>query len=748
MKSPFCYNKFPNGSIVGFLLILTLSFSGFFMGNSFANSSISGGVWHDINGSGKNEGEAFINGFTVQLFNNHDELINSSVTGGAGVYSFDNLETGIYYIKFLILEPNVITNYSMDCSITNSNGIGTTNNIEIGSDTSIININAGYYILPIFGGDCWRDKNKDGIQDNNEFGFSNVEVWLYRAIDTAVIDYTVSDLNGKYHFGPNPDITPGAYFIKFGIPHTFHIAPPDKGNEDNDSDADSTSGKALNLLIKSGDEVKNIDCGFFITPPISCDGESARECLETQVFCDLEQMNEYCVIMNPTWIQVPIPGCGSGYAFHNPSWYSFVAQSEKISLIIHATNCVSGGGNIGIQWGVYDRCDLQGPVILQCPCVFPGDIDVDLKGLKPGQTYYFFIDGCSGTMCSFWLEFINGVGVPEVLGPKNINCENQSQNFDNIKVGEQVTLVLEDVYNATHYYWKIDGDLIETDEPRLITQFYRSGVYDICVSGSNGCKEGDNYCIQLNVVGLPCPESTIFKNISRESCIGACDGMISIDSISNAVDPLTFLWSNGSKEHIINNLCAGEYTVIIKDSIGCYTLDTIAVLPGTEIIINVDTIVNIQENTYGAIILSVNEGKYSYEWTGPNQFTSNNLLLLNLKESGCYKLMITDKDSGCTKDTTICIEDLTNNNDHIKSDDITIYPNPANEQLNIDFQNFSEFESDIKITDLSGKNIFISFISKNERFVNVKTGHLPVGLYVLDIRSKNKIIHRKFEIVK
>ena len=72
--------------------------------------------------------------------------------------------------------------------------------------------------------------------------------------------------------------------------------------------------------------------------------------------------------------------------------------------------------NIGIQWGIYDDCDLQGPVILQCPCVSPGDIAVNLYGLTIGQTYYFFIDGCSGTMCSYWIEILSGGGVPVGIG--------------------------------------------------------------------------------------------------------------------------------------------------------------------------------------------------------------------------------------------------------------------------------------------------------------------------------------------
>lgn len=147
--------------------------------------------------------------------------------------------------------------------------------------------------------------------------------------------------------------------------------------------------------------------------------------------------------------------------------------------------------------GIYDDCDLQGPVILQCPCVEPGDIDVYLNGLTVGQTYYFFIDGCSGTRCTYWIEIIYGGGTPTVLGPENVVCGSEFPDCQDICVGADVTFIMEDVFNASHYVWNINGNEIETDDPQVTTQFDAEGTYNICAYGYNDCNQGSHFVLMF-----------------------------------------------------------------------------------------------------------------------------------------------------------------------------------------------------------------------------------------------------------
>ena len=55
---------------------------------------------------------------------------------------------------------------------------------------------------------------------------------------------------------------------------------------------------------------------------------------------------------------------------------------------------------------------------------------------------------------------------------------------------------------------------------------------------------------------------------------GNCDGYIIANSLSS-FNPITYLWSNGGTGTNITGLCAGVYSVVITDSLGCSIEDTV-----------------------------------------------------------------------------------------------------------------------------------------------------------------------------
>ena len=167
------------------------------------------------------------------------------------------------------------------------------------SGDEIDNIDAGLYRPILIGDQCWRDQNTNGLQDGGEFVMPNVEVWLYKSSDNTEIDYEVTDANGLYYFGTDEAIKPGEYYVKFGIPATFLVTIKDAGAEDLDSDADPATGETDDIVFLSGDSNTDIDCGFYVEPPNDCDGVSAQECADAEVICELQELNEFCMSMDP-----------------------------------------------------------------------------------------------------------------------------------------------------------------------------------------------------------------------------------------------------------------------------------------------------------------------------------------------------------------------------------------------------------------------------------------------------------------
>ncbi|MDK4076810.1 carboxypeptidase regulatory-like domain-containing protein, partial [Staphylococcus pseudintermedius] len=67
------------------------------------------------------------------------------------------------------------------------------------------------------GDKVWDDLNKDGIQDDNEPGISNVKVTLKDA-DGNVLDTRTTDANGSYLF---ENVKEGDYTIEFETPEGY-----------------------------------------------------------------------------------------------------------------------------------------------------------------------------------------------------------------------------------------------------------------------------------------------------------------------------------------------------------------------------------------------------------------------------------------------------------------------------------------------------------------------------------------------
>ncbi|EME7480650.1 carboxypeptidase regulatory-like domain-containing protein, partial [Staphylococcus pseudintermedius] len=77
-----------------------------------------------------------------------------------------------------------------------------------------LTIDSGFYKEPVthkVGDKVWDDLNKDGIQDDNEPGISDVKVTLKDA-DGNVVDTRTTDANGNYLF---ENVKEGDYTIEF-----------------------------------------------------------------------------------------------------------------------------------------------------------------------------------------------------------------------------------------------------------------------------------------------------------------------------------------------------------------------------------------------------------------------------------------------------------------------------------------------------------------------------------------------------
>ncbi len=112
----------------------------------------------------------------------------------------------------------------------------------------------------------WIDENRDGIQDESEPGFPDVEVELYNCQDEFITSM-LTDEYGNYLF---TGLMPGDYYVKFIKPEGYEFSPMDQGGDDAlDSDADA-DGYDVCTNLESGESDLTHDAGLYLRDMEGC----------------------------------------------------------------------------------------------------------------------------------------------------------------------------------------------------------------------------------------------------------------------------------------------------------------------------------------------------------------------------------------------------------------------------------------------------------------------------------------------
>jgi gliding motility-associated-like protein len=198
-----------------------------------------------------------------------------------------------------------------------------------------------------------------------------------------------------------------------------------------------------------------------------------------------------------------------------------------------------------------------------------------------------------------------------------------------------------------------------------------AGEYRIRVTDSFGCTfDLEGIQIEQPPTGLLIEEPVISEYAGFQlSCAGASDGSIEL-SITGGQGALDFLWTGPdgfeSTEKDIFDLSPGQYQFVVTDENGCTaTIGSVEMNAPPPLTIDADIpqYNGFQISCFGAAdgrITSLpagGTGTYTYSWTGPDGFTSDQPELANL-EPGNYELIVTDE-NGCSTTASYLLEQPT-----------------------------------------------------------------------------------------
>ena len=236
-------------------------------------------IWQDLAFNGIQDFfERGINGVLVELFNDKDSLIQTTMSanspsGQTGYYSFSGVQPGSYYLKFSATSEFCPTlplqggDRAVDSDLTNLFGEGTTDIFQVNLGDSLKHLDAGFIEKAKVGDFVWEDSNSDGLQDANEQGINGVRVFLYDEFGLRIDSTTTADrpgtvIPGFYQF---VDLTPGSYYLQFGDVPGLVFTMANAGNDESlDSDVDNANGFGTTAIISlsPGEDESDVDAGY------------------------------------------------------------------------------------------------------------------------------------------------------------------------------------------------------------------------------------------------------------------------------------------------------------------------------------------------------------------------------------------------------------------------------------------------------------------------------------------------------
>lgn len=226
------------------------------------------------------------------------------------------------------------------------------------------------------------------------------------------------------------------------------------------------------------------------------------------------------------------------------------------------------------------------------------------------------------------------------------------------------------------------------------------------------------------------------------TCSGLCNGTATANGNWGS-GPYTYAWSTSPVQDSVTatGLCVGTYTVTITDSLLATATATVTITNPPQPAITVS-------NT----LLTTNSTGTGFQWflNGviiPNATASS----YTVTQNGSYTVAVTN--GGCTITSNAHNFNTIGIDESFLNNSVSVYPNPASNQITIKFDAISLLMNPVKqdvlidIKNELGQSVKKAGMKqlvngKNEMIVDV--ADLPSGIYFVQIKNQNTTVNKKF----
>ena len=381
-----------------------------------------------------------------------------------------------------------------------------------------------------------------------------------------------------------------------------------------------------------------------------------------------------------------IPGCGGGWSYHNTTWFKMQPTTTDLVFLITPSNCLDAGG---FQMGFFKNCDPnEAPLFIQCSCT-TDPVNFEVNGLIPGNTYYMMFDGCSGDVCDYTVEILQG-GITPINGIGTIDPPTPSQT--EVCEGDIISLTTNVVGAEVDYTWSFPTGVIplrlncnmatviwggtsgyavvtatDINDPSI---FSTDSVYITAFQDQDTVING-SYCYPEPGY-MANPGTLLFEGTTTLTFASAqgCDSVVTYNIRNNAVEEEVILCPGDSIELYGNTYSSpvdlDSINFGIPSSLGC---DSFALITIRMMNMEIDLFASSPDiNCLDTVVQLASNSPFiaeTYNWTSPdgNIISSTDTRSIIVDEGGTYYLEIT-RDSfidsrltSCTAIDSIKVED-------------------------------------------------------------------------------------------
>ncbi|KAA5537302.1 T9SS type A sorting domain-containing protein [Taibaiella lutea] len=266
------------------------------------------------------------------------------------------------------------------------------------------------------------------------------------------------------------------------------------------------------------------------------------------------------------------------------------------------------------------------------------------------------------------------------------------------------------------------------------------GTYFVTVTGIGNCKKSDTVIVNHN----PLP----IVNLGNDTIV--CPGVIITLDAGNAGS--TYLWNDGFTAQTRDVGETGNYAVVVTNEFNCTATDNVSItiksFPLGEINAVKGSPATYTFNVLGALFAT----EYQWDFGDGSPVALGFFQQHTYAHNGIYTVHLTmvgdcDSTSNSYRQRTVDVYDAASTtgigNTALK-DVFSFYPNPANETVNVTFDNALKIE-DIEVFNILGQKIRLPY-TVSASGITLRVTQLSNGIYSMKINTDKGSVIQKFEI--